>query len=198
MAGMKISSARFVTSAPEFEGCPPAAAPEFAFIGRSNVGKSALLNMLTGQKNLARVSAKPGATRMINFFEINDAWGLVDLPGYGYAKVGKEARGKFEEIISDYLCERESLRCIIVLVASDIPPQKLDLEFCAWVAERGLPFVIVFTKTDKIKAAKLKKNTGGFLAALRDYCEGEPRTFITSAKNGKGRDALLRFFGQAL
>lgn len=195
---MKITSAQFVKSAPDFESCPPASAPEFAFIGRSNVGKSALLNMITGQKHLAKVSSTPGATRLINFFEINKKWGLIDLPGYGYAKVGKDRREEFQVLITDYLTQRESLRCIFVLVGSDVPPQKLDLEFCGWLAERGLQFVIVFTKTDRVKTEKLKKNIADFLAVFREYCEGEPRTFITSAKNGKGRNNILTFLDQAI
>ncbi|BCX50017.1 GTP-binding protein EngB [Haloferula helveola] len=195
---MKVRSADFETSAPEYELCPPPNLPEFAFIGRSNVGKSSLLNMLTGRKALARVSARPGATQMINFFTINGNWSLVDLPGYGYSKTPQAVRENFQKAVSDYLANRESLSCVFVLIDGRLTPQKIDLDFCDWLAVGGVPFVIAFTKADKTKAGKLKSNVEAFLAELADRVEGEPRWFVTSAPESKGREEMLEFIGQVL
>src|SRR4028119_1454558 len=148
---MKIKTAQFVTSALTIESCPPEKLPEFAFIGRSNVGKSSLLNMLTGQSGLAKVSATPGHTRMINFFLIDNAWTMVDLPGYGYAKTIKKDPQQFQAMVASYLSNRASLRCILVLIDSRLTPQQIDLEFVQWLIDNELPFVLVFTKSDKVK-----------------------------------------------
>lgn len=195
---MKVRSADFVTSAPDLESCPEWAKAEFAFIGRSNVGKSSLLNLLAGRKDLARVSATPGATQLINFFEVNGDWALVDLPGYGYSKTPQQVREGFHRAVSDYLSQRENLRCVFVLVDSRLPPQKIDLEFCGWLAEGGLPFVLAFTKTDKLKTGKVTANVGAFLAALAEVCTGEPRTFLCSTKTQAGKKEVLQFIGKAL
>ncbi|MEM1085000.1 MAG: ribosome biogenesis GTP-binding protein YihA/YsxC [Verrucomicrobiota bacterium] len=195
---MKITSAQFVTSSPDLASCPEPELPEFAFVGRSNVGKSSLLNLLTGRKDLARVSSTPGATRLINFFEINGEWMMVDLPGYGYAKVKKESRKEFQRAVSDYLSVRESLQCVFVLIDSRLTPQPLDLDFCDWLASGGIPFVLVFTKTDKSKAGKVSANVEKFLEALAERVDGEPKQFMTSTKTGKGRGELLGFVEEVL
>lgn len=195
---MKISSATFLTSSPDLELCPDSALQEFAFIGRSNVGKSSLLNLLAGRKDLAKVSSTPGATRLINFFTMNKNWLLVDLPGYGYAKVKKESRAEFQKAVSDYLSQREQLRCVFVLIDSRLTPQAIDLEFCDWLATGSIPFVLVFTKTDKSKAVKVKANVELFLEALKERVEGDPRYFMSSIKTGKGRTDILGFVDQIL
>lgn len=195
---MRVNSAEFQISAPDLERCPVASVPEFAFIGRSNVGKSSLLNMLTGKSDLAKVSGSPGHTRLINFFLINKKWRLVDLPGYGYAKVSKQAREGFEEMITSYLIQRERLSCIFILVDGMISPQKIDLEFVRWVMNAGLPFVLVFTKLDRIKASKADKNIAAFLSKMEEWGDGLPRTFKSSAKSKEGRKDLLEFIELAL
>jgi GTP-binding protein len=195
---VKIKTAEFAMGAPDLEGCPPEDRPEFAFIGRSNVGKSSLLNLLVGRKSLARVSSTPGATRMINFFTINDRWMMVDLPGYGYAKLPQKMREGFQRAVSDYLAGRGSLRCVIVLIDARHSPQKLDLDFCDWLAVHQIPFVLAFTKADKVKAGPLKANVADFLAALAGRVGGEPQVFVTSAQDRRGRDELLGFIGQTL
>ena len=195
---MKITSATFHTSAPDLDGCPESPLQEFAFIGRSNVGKSSLLNMLTGKKGLAKVSGSPGHTRLINFFTINERWSLVDLPGYGYAKISKQHRERFQEMITDFMLHRPNLSCVFVLIDSRLSPQKLDLEFTRWLMENGIPFVLVFTKSDKLKVSKVQKNIDAFTEAMSEWCEGLPRIFTSSAKTGSGRKDLLTFIGQAL
>ncbi len=195
---MKITSATFLTSAPDLEGCPELQLPEFAFIGRSNVGKSSLLNMLTGKKGLAKVSGSPGHTRLINFFTINGRWTLVDLPGYGYAKISKQAREKFQEMIADFMVNRENLSCVFALIDARLSPQQSDLEFVRWLMEGGVPFVLVFTKSDKLKASKIEKNIAAFTDAMSEWCDGLPRIFTSSAKTGSGRQDLLTFIGQAI
>lgn len=195
---MQIQSAIFETSSPDLEKCPDSALPEFAFIGRSNVGKSSLINMLTGKKDLAVVSSKPGRTRLINFFQINRKWSLVDLPGYGYAKASGQQRQKFNEFVSDYLVNRENLSCVFVLIDSRHDPQRLDLEFTQWLIEYSVPFVLVFTKSDKSKPDDLKVNINNFLTGMEEFCEGSPRTFTCSAKSGVGRKDVLNFIGEAL
>ncbi len=192
---MKIKSARFATSAAGLEDCPPTELPEFAFIGRSNVGKSSLLNLLCNQKALAKVSGKPGHTRLINFFVVNESWCLVDLPGYGYAKTGKADRLRFSDFIGDYLEFREGLTHVFVLVDSRHDPQAIDIDFVTWLVERGVPFSLVFTKSDKLKPGRVKANRDLFLEALSEYVDGEPPTFITSAKTNQGRLELLRAIG---
>lgn len=195
---MKIASAEFLTSAAAMEGCPDSLLPEFAFIGRSNVGKSSLLNMLSQRKGLAKVSSTPGATQLINFFEINRSWMMVDLPGYGYSKTPQKIREGFQVMVTDYLTQREQLKCVFVLIDSRHTPQRIDLEFSEWLAVSSIPFVLAFTKSDKSKAGKVKSNQEAFLKALADRVDGEPRSFLTSAEKGTGRSELLGFIEIAI
>jgi len=195
---VKVQNAKFIKSAVSLEACPPAGLPEFAFIGRSNVGKSSLINLLTNKEGLARVSKTPGRTREINFFKINEAWSLVDLPGYGYAKVSKSQRDQFNEFVSEYLVERESLCGIFVLVDSRHSPQKIDLQFVAWLVESSLPFALIFTKTDKSKAKAVEKNVSLFLEAMKEFSDGSPIYFETSATTRDGRKEVLDFIEAAM
>ena len=195
---MKIRSAKFKTSAVNLGRCFSPDLPEFAFIGRSNVGKSSLINLLTNKDGLARVSKTPGRTKEINFFAINEAWNLVDLPGYGYAKVSKSQRDQFNEFVSDYLLNRESLLGTFVLLDSRHSPQKLDLEFVAWLIEAQLPFALVFTKTDKSKPKIVRKNIGLFLERMEEFSEGEPVSFETSTTTRAGRKEVLGFIEAAM
>ena len=172
--------------------------PEFAFIGRSNVGKSSLINLLTKAEGLARVSGNPGRTQEINFFTINERWSLVDLPGYGYAKVSKADRIRFQQFISDYLIERENLVCAFVLIDSRHPPQGVDLEFVEWLVAGEVPFELVFTKADKNKESVAKKNIALFREAMKKWSEGEPRAYLSSTKTGVGRKEILRSIGEML
>lgn len=188
---MQIQSAIFQTSSPTLESCPETDGPEVAFIGRSNVGKSSLINLLTSRQDLAKVSATPGKTKLINFFLINNAWHLVDLPGYGYAKVSQEKRGLFSIAIADYLERREQLRHVFVLIDSRLTPQPIDLEFLTWLAARARPFSLIFTKADKVKAGALKRNTEAFLERLAEVCLVEPHVIVTSTKERRGRPAVL-------
>ena len=198
MPVVKIVSAQFELSAVSLEGCPRGAVPEFAFIGRSNVGKSTLLNLIAGQQGLARVSGSPGRTREINFFMVNEQWRLVDLPGYGYAKVSKAQRAGFREFVSNYLLERESLFCAFVLIDSRHSPLGLDLECVQWLVEASVHFVLGFTKADKNKAAVVQKNVADFLKAMEEFSEGSPTVFVTSTKTRAGRREILAFIGEAL
>lgn len=195
---MKIQNAKFKKSAINFDGCPAPDLPEFAFIGRSNVGKSSLINLLTNKEGLARVSKTPGRTREINFFSINDSWNLVDLPGYGYAKVSKSQRDQFNEFVSDYLLNRETLTGIFVLIDSRHPPQKIDLEFLAWLIKAQLPFALIFTKTDKSKPKLVRKNIGLFLERMKEFSEGDPIHFETSTTTRTGRKEVLKFIETAI
>ena len=195
---MKIQNAKFKTSAISFDGCPAPDLPEFAFIGRSNVGKSSLINLLTNKEGLARVSKTPGRTREINFFSINDSWNLVDLPGYGYAKVSKSQRDHFNEFVSDYLLNRETLTGIFVLIDSRHSPQKIDLEFLAWLIEAQLTFALIFTKTDKSKPKLVRKNIGLFLERMKEFSEGDPIYFETSTTTRTGRKEVLKFIETAI
>ena len=192
---MKITSARFAISCTSLQDCPPAELPEFAFIGRSNVGKSSLLNMLCNQKALARVSQKPGHTATINFYVINEEWCFVDLPGYGYAKAPKKERNRFNDFVADYLEFREGLREVFVLIDSRHEPQPIDINFVTWLVECGVPFSLVFTKSDKSKAGRVKKARDSFLDTLGEYIDGEPLTFITSSATRDGRLELLSHIG---
>lgn len=167
--------------------------PEYAFIGRSNVGKSSLINMLTGKKGLAKTSQTPGKTQLINHFLINGNWYIVDLPGYGYAKTSRSNRGEWERFIRYYLKNRENLQCVFVLIDSRIEPQKADLDFCFWLGEHGIPFVLVFTKADKQSKFKTSQSVAAFSKALLNYFEEVPQTFITSSEDREGRDDLLAF-----
>jgi GTP-binding protein len=196
---MQIHSADFEISSADLAGCPTASLPEFAFVGRSNVGKSSLINMLSGQKkNIAIVSSTPGRTRLINFFNINKKWKLVDLPGYGYAKISKTDQGKFQEFVSDYLLNRETLRCVFVLIDSKIPPQQLDLRFTQWLMESNIPFVLVFTKADKAKPGAVRRNPDACLHSMSEFCEGLPKFFTSSAKSRDGRREILGFIDSAI
>lgn len=188
---MKIKSARYATSAAGIEECPRAELPEFAFIGRSNVGKSSLINLLCHQKSLAQVSSAPGKTRTINFYVVNEEWVLVDLPGYGYAKAAKSERDRFNDFVADYLEFRDGLSHVFVLIDSRHEPQKIDLEFVSWLVEKAVPFSLVFTKADKLKASKVNSNRQLFLEAMKEFAEGEPVTFITSATEKTGRLEVL-------
>ncbi|MEI8294081.1 MAG: ribosome biogenesis GTP-binding protein YihA/YsxC [bacterium] len=195
---MRVTTAEFVQSSPGLDSCPADDVPEFAFIGRSNVGKSSLLNLLTGKQGLARVSQTPGCTQLINFFKINGAFRMVDLPGYGYAKVPKGHRVAFQDIIAGYIADRPNLRRVFVLVDSRHEPQKIDLEFLEWLGEVDRPFAVVFTKTDKLKPSHVKKNTEAFLEVLAAVHAGTPDVFLTSSKTRDGKREILGSIGALL
>lgn len=195
---MKIKTAQFVTSALTLDSCPPEKLPEFAFIGRSNVGKSSLLNMLTGQAGLAKVSATPGHTRMINFFKINDSWTMVDLPGYGYAKTVKKDPQQFQRMVASYIGDRNTLRCVLVLIDSRLDPQQIDLEFVQWLIDNDLRYVLVFTKSDKMKKTPLLKNIETFQNKFVGLGGELPEAFITSAETRVGKAELLAFIDKVL
>jgi GTP-binding protein len=189
----EIRKAEFLISSPDLESCPEGKLPEFAFIGRSNVGKSSLINMLTASKNLAKTSQTPGKTRLINHFTVNDEWYLVDLPGYGYAKISQKERAGWIKMIHSYLRGRQNLVCTFILIDSRHEPQKNDLEFMAWMAENQLPFVLVFTKTDKLSKTKLEESLDDYKRHLSLNWEEIPQIFITSAKSSLGREELLAY-----
>jgi len=195
---MIIRSATFQHSSPDLASCPVSKLPEFAFIGRSNVGKSSLVNMLTRVKDLAKVSGMPGKTRLINFFTVNGTWSLVDLPGYGYAKVSRKDRAKFSKFVADYLNNRPNLQVTFVLIDARLIPQAIDLEFIQWMVECGQPFVLVFTKADKLSPTAAQKNIDAFLQRLREISEDTPLFVVSSAKAGEGRDEILRLIETAL
>jgi GTP-binding protein len=195
---MKITSAAFVSSHADVQKCPPADKPEFAFIGRSNVGKSSLINMLTNSKGLAKTSATPGKTQTINHFIVNSAWYLVDLPGYGYASVSKSTREGFGKMIEDYVLKRPNLACVFVLIDSRLEPQKNDLSFINWVGSKGVPLCLIFTKTDKLKQNELNRNIALFKRTLLTDWEEVPPFILTSATEKAGKDEVLAFIGQAL
>ena len=188
--------AKFKCSSEKISQVPKDDLKDIAFIGRSNVGKSSLVNMLTGVKNLAKVSGTPGKTKLINHFLINDSWYLVDLPGYGYAKVSKTERGEFSKIITDYVLKCEKMHFLFVLVDSRLEPQKIDLEFIEFLGENGVPFGIIFTKADKNKAGELKKNVTLFLNTLKEQWEELPPHFITSSEKRIGREEFLNYIEQ--
>lgn len=195
---MEITSAVFVSSYPKESLCPKGGPPEFAFIGRSNVGKSSLINMLTGRKGLAKVSGTPGKTRLINFFLINQEWHLVDLPGYGYARVSKGERKTLESMIKGYFLHRKELGCAFVLIDSNIPPTRIDLDFVNNLGEMQVPFVIAFTKADRIGKVQLEENIAAFMTKLSETWETLPPYFITSSEKRTGRTELLSFVEDAL
>ncbi|HPX98737.1 MAG TPA: ribosome biogenesis GTP-binding protein YihA/YsxC [Bacteroidaceae bacterium] len=190
---MEIKSAEFVISNTSFDRCPVHNKPEYAFIGRSNVGKSSLINMLTGRKGLAMTSSMPGKTLLINHFLINDDWYLVDLPGYGYAKRGQKQREQLKQLIDNYILYRPQLTSLFVLVDSRHEPQKIDLEFITWLGENGIPFSIVFTKADKSASGQLNINIKRYLETLTEQWEELPPHFITSSVNRSGRDEILNY-----
>jgi GTP-binding protein len=190
---MIIKKAEFVISNDDPSKCPKTSKPEFAFVGRSNVGKSSLINMLTGYRNLAKISVTPGKTRLINHFNINDEWFLVDLPGYGYAKTLRTNREKWLLFIRKYLINRENLQCVMVLIDARHEPQKLDLEFMKWLGMNEVPFAMVFTKADKLTRNHLEKNLVNYKIEMLKSWEELPPLFISSAETGAGRDDLLDF-----
>ena len=190
---MKINSATFTVSSAKVEQCPEVTQPEYAFIGRSNVGKSSLINMLTGRKGLAMTSSTPGKTMLINHFHINGEWYLVDLPGYGYAKRSKQATEALGHLIRRYVLERSALTCLFVLIDSRLKPQKIDMEFIRFLGENGVPFAIVFTKADKISGSASAGNVKAFLSALSEEWEELPPHFVTASPTGRGRDELLDY-----
>lgn len=190
---MEIKSAEFVISNTDIKKCPTDGKPEYAFIGRSNVGKSSLINMLTEKKGLAKTSGKPGKTQLINHFLINDNWYLVDLPGYGYAKTSKKNRATWEKFISDYLTKRETLVNVFVLLDSRLEPQKIDLEFMNWCGEKQIPFSMVFTKIDKLSSSALQKNLARYKKEMLKYWEELPPVFVTSSTSAFGREKVLNY-----
>lgn len=190
---MNIKSAQFVISNTDIKLCPTDGKPEYAFIGRSNVGKSSLINMLVDKKDMAKTSGKPGKTQLINHFIINDTWYLVDLPGYGYAKASKTSRATWEKFIADFLTKRETLINIFVLLDARLPPQKIDIEFMGWCGEQGLPFSMVFTKIDKLSSSALQKNLAAYKKEMLKMWEVMPPSFTTSAESKFGREKLLNY-----
>jgi GTP-binding protein len=190
---MEIKNAEFVVSNTDVSKCPEGDKPEYAFIGRSNVGKSSLINMLTNKKGLAMTSQKPGKTQLINHFIIDDNWYLVDLPGYGYAQHGKENRERLRSMIKDYILEREQLTNLFVLLDSRHEPQKIDLEFMEWLGESGIPFSIVFTKTDKISHSRLHENLKVYKDKLLETWEELPPIILSSSEKNEGRDEILNY-----
>ncbi len=190
---MEITSAKFVTSNSRADMCPKSDLPEYAFIGRSNVGKSSLINMLTNNSKLAMTSSTPGKTLLINHFMINNAWYLVDLPGYGYAQRGKKVMESIKNLIQHYVLERTQMTCLFVLIDSRLEPQKIDLEFIGWLGENGIPFALVFTKADKQSTSKTQQNVNRFLDTMKEQWEELPPHFITSAEKKTGRKELLDY-----
>lgn len=190
---MEIKTANFVVSNTDYKKCPTPNLPEYAFIGRSNVGKSSLINMLTNFSKLAKISGRPGKTQLINHFIINENWYLVDLPGYGYAKASKKNRNKWQEFIQAYLISRENLYCLFILIDARLEPQKIDIDFIFWAGEKGIPFSIVFTKADKLSKNELASNVAAFKKELLKTWEELPTQFITSAVQKTGRDEILEY-----
>ena len=190
---MEITSAEFVISNTDVKKCPAGIFPEYAFIGRSNVGKSSLINMLTSRKGLAMTSSTTGKTMLINHFLINKNWYLVDLPGYGYARRGQKGKDQIRTIIEDYILEREQMTNLFVLIDSRLEPQKIDLEFMEWLGENGIPFSIIFTKADKLKGGRLKMNINAYLRELGKQWEELPPHFVSSSEDRTGRIDILNY-----
>lgn len=193
---MEIKSAEFVISNTDVQKCPDGTRPEYAFIGRSNVGKSSLINMLTARKRLAMTSQKPGKTQLINHFIINDDWYLVDLPGYGYAQRGKENRENLRRIIESYILRRPQLTCLFVLLDCRHAPQKIDLEFMEWLGENEVPFAIIFTKTDKISKGRLQENLDAYRQKMLETWEELPPILTSSSENRNGREEILHYIDE--
>ncbi len=193
---MDIKSAEFIISNTDYLKCPDSRLPEYAFIGRSNVGKSSLINMLCDRKGLAMTSSKPGKTLLINHFLINKNWHLVDLPGYGYATTGKKMREQLQEIIENYILNREQLTCLFLLIDSRHEPQKIDLEFMEWLGENDVPFSIVFTKLDKLSHVKGVESIRVYKEKLSEQWEELPPIFLTSSEKRTGRDELLGYIAE--
>jgi GTP-binding protein len=195
---MKIKQAAFISSFADVKKCPPPEKPEFAFIGRSNVGKSSLINMLTNSKKLAKTSVTPGKTQTINHFLINEGWYLVDLPGYGYASVSRSTRQGFGKMIEDYVLKRENLSCLFILIDSRLEPQKIDLSFIGWVGDKGVPMVIIFTKADKLSKGELQKNINQFKKRLQEDWDELPPMIISSSKTKSGKEEVLACIEDAI
>jgi GTP-binding protein len=195
---MKIKSADFLISSPDYKGCPDTSLPEFAFIGRSNVGKSSLINMILDKKGLAKTSGSPGKTQLINHFIVNNQWYLVDLPGYGFAKVSKTQREKWQKLISNYLTKRTSLTLVFVLIDARLEPQKIDVEFMNWCGENHIPFVMVFTKIDKLSSSELSRKLSAYKKEMLKFWEELPSVFTSSATTANGREALLHYIQEVL
>ncbi len=195
---MIVKTAEFIISNTEVSKCPSDGLPEFAFIGRSNVGKSSLINMLTGKKNLAKTSGTPGKTQLINHFLINEKWYLVDLPGYGYAKSARSNRSKWEKFIAEFLSKRQTLQNTFVLLDARLEPQKIDLEFMSWCGERQLPFSMVFTKIDKLSSSALQKNLARYKKEMLKYWEEMPPVFTTSSESAFGKEPLLQYIDKII
>ena len=191
-----VKTARFVISNTDIKKCPTDGKPEYAFIGRSNVGKSSLINMLTGHRKLAMTSATPGKTLLINHFVVNDEWYLVDLPGYGYAKRSKTQNEQLEHIISSYILDREAMTLLFVLIDCRHEPQKIDLEFFQWLGENGVPFSIIFTKADKLTKTALASNIESYKKRLLEEWEELPPVFVTSSETSLGREEILQYIAQ--
>jgi len=190
---MDIKTATFVTSNTDYSKCPKHSLPEYAFIGRSNVGKSSLINMLTNNKKLAKTSSTPGKTQLINHFLINENWYLVDLPGYGYAQVSKKSRATWQKFIKDYILLRQELVCLFVLIDVRHTPQNIDLEFITWLGEKGIPFSIIFTKADKLKEIDLLKNVQTYRDTLSEMWGELPEIFVTSSEKKIGKEEILTY-----
>jgi GTP-binding protein len=195
---MKINTAEFIISNTDYKLCPKPNLPEFVFIGRSNVGKSSLINMLTNHSKLAKISSKPGKTQLINHFKINSNWYLVDLPGYGWAKVSKTEKIKWKIMIKDYFQFRENLTMAFVLIDSRLEPQKIDLDFIHWLGENGVPLALIFTKADKQTKNKTASNVAAFNKALKQTWEELPLFFITSSENQTGKDDVLNYINEII
>jgi GTP-binding protein len=193
---MLVKQAEFISSNTDLKKCPEPELPEYAFIGRSNVGKSSLINSLTGRKNLAKVSGKPGKTQLINHFMINKSWYLVDLPGYGYAGVSKSKRLEFALFIKNYLLKRENLMCLFVLIDSRHKAQKIDLDFMQWLGQKGIPFVICFTKLDKLSKKERAENISLYQQEMLSQWEELPQIFLSSSTKKIGQEELLQFIEQ--
>ena len=188
-----IKQARFLISNTDVKKCPPPDRPEYAFIGRSNVGKSSLINMLVGQNSLAKVSVRPGKTQLINHFIIDDSWYLVDLPGYGYAKIAISVKEKFQKLISRYILDRENLYCLFVLIDIRHSPQQIDIEFITWLGENNITFAIIFTKADKLGKVTAAKNVAAYTQELKKLWEELPPVLVSSSQDGTGKDEIISY-----
>jgi len=188
-----IKQARFLISNTDVRKCPSPDRPEYAFIGRSNVGKSSLINMLVGQNNLAKVSVRPGKTQLINHFIIDESWYLVDLPGYGYAKIAISVKEKFQKLISRYILERENLYCLFVLIDIRHDPQKIDIEFITWLGENNIPFAIIFTKADKLGKVTAAKNVAAYSQELKKLWDELPPILVSSSHDNTGREEIISY-----
>lgn len=195
---MNTSTAKFLQSAPDLASCPEDSLPEFAFTGRSNVGKSSLVNLLAGKDHLAKVSATPGHTKHINLFNVNGTWRLVDLPGYGYAQVERKERGRFSSAVAEYIADRPNLVLVFALVDGSLPPQDLDLQFLEGLVDNEIPFVLVFTKIDRVSPAKVEENMEAFKVRLLEICESLPEVITCSSITRQGRHALLALIDSLL